>query len=134
MPWDDNSGNNQNPWGNSGRGPNRGRGPGRGPGGNEPDLDEIIRNIQNRIRGFIPGSGGGSSLIFILAAFILIWGLSGFYRVQADEQGVVLRFGKFQAQTSPGLNYHLPWPIETVFTPKVTTVNRADIGMRASRD
>ena len=134
MPWDDNSGNNQNPWGNSGRGANRGRGPGRGPGGNEPDLDEIIRNIQNRIRGFIPGSGGGSSLIFILAAFILIWGLSGFYRVQADEQGVVLRFGKFQAQTSPGLNYHLPWPIETVFTPKVTTVNRADIGMRASRD
>ena len=50
--------------------------------------------------------------------------------MQADEQGVVLRFGKFLTQTSPGLNYHLPWPIETAITPKVTTVNRVDIGMR----
>ena len=129
MPWDDNSGNNQNPWGNNGRGPNRG--PNRG---GEPDLDEIIRNAQNRIRKMIPGSGGGSSFMFVLAALVLFWGLSGFYRVQADEQGVVLRFGKFQAQTSPGLNYHVPWPIESVSTPKVTTVNRADIGMRGPRD
>jgi membrane protease subunit HflK len=97
-------------------------------------LDEIIRNAQNRIRKMIPGSGGGSSLMFVLAALVLFWGLSGFYRVQADEQGVVLRFGKFQAQTSPGLNYHLPWPIESVSTPKVTTVNRVDIGMRGPRD
>jgi membrane protease subunit HflK len=82
----------------------------------------------------IPGSGGGSSFMFVLAALVLFWGLSGFYRVQADEQGVVLRFGKFQAQTSPGLNYHLPWPIESVSTPKVTTVNRVDIGMRGPRD
>jgi membrane protease subunit HflK len=54
--------------------------------------------------------------------------------VQADEQGVVLRFGRFVAQTSPGLNYHLPWPIEAAYTPKVTTVNRADIGMRGGED
>ena len=60
--------------------------------------------------------------------------MSGFYRVQADEQGVVLRFGKFHTQTSPGLNYHLPWPIEAAVTPKVTTENLVDIGMRASTD
>ncbi|HCD17053.1 MAG TPA: FtsH protease activity modulator HflK [Rhodobiaceae bacterium] len=66
----------------------------------------------------------------VLAVLLTFWGLSGFYRVQADEQGVVLRFGKFLTQTSPGLNYHLPWPIESAITPKVTTVNRVDIGMR----
>jgi len=68
--------------------------------------------------------------LVVFAVLLTFWGLSGFYRVQADEQGVVLRFGKFLTQTSPGLNYHLPWPIETAITPKVTTVNRVDIGMR----
>ncbi len=48
----------------------------------------------------------------------------------ADEQGVVLRFGKFVARTGPGINYHLPWPIETVQTPKVTRENQIDIGYR----
>ena len=69
-------------------------------------------------------------MLVVLAVLLTFWGLSGFYRVQADEQGVVLRFGKFLTQTSPGLNYHLPWPIESAITPKVTTVNRVDIGMR----
>ena len=91
-----------------------------------------IRQARSRLRKLIPGGGGAAGIVFILAALVLLWGLSGFYRVQADEQGVVLRFGKFQTQTSPGLNYHLPYPIETAFTPKVTIVNRADIGMRAA--
>ena len=81
------------------------------------------------MREILPG-GGGSSIVVVLAVLLTFWGLSGFYRVQADEQGVVLRFGKFLTQTSPGLNYHLPWPIESAITPKVTTVNRVDIGMR----
>jgi membrane protease subunit HflK len=51
-----------------------------------------------------------------------------------DEQGVVLRFGKFINTTQPGLNYHLPYPIENVITPKVTKVNRIDIGFRSERD
>ena len=141
MPWDNNSGNNQNPWGSgggngggSGRGPNRGPNRGPGMGGNEPDLDEIMRKAQERLRGLVPGAGGGSGLVVIFAVIITIWALSGFYRVGADEQGVVLRFGKFQTQTSPGLNYHLPWPIETALTPRVTTENLVDIGMRASGD
>ena len=133
MPWDNNSGNNQNPWGNGG---GSGRGPNRRPGmgGNEPDLDEIMRKAQERLRDLVPGAGGGSGLVVIFAVIISIWALSGFYRVGADEQGVVLRFGKFQTQTSPGLNYHLPWPIETALTPRVTTENLVDIGMRASGD
>ncbi|MFZ9350109.1 MAG: FtsH protease activity modulator HflK, partial [Candidatus Fonsibacter ubiquis] len=52
----------------------------------------------------------------------------------ADEQGVVLRFGKYTSMTQPGLNYHLPYPIESVMTPKVTRVNRVDVGFRSSGD
>ena len=51
-----------------------------------------------------------------------------------DEQGVVLRFGKFVSTTQPGLNYHIPYPVETVLTPKVTKVNRIDIGFRSASD
>jgi membrane protease subunit HflK len=71
--------------------------------------------------------------LFIIGA-IAVWALSGFYRVDADEQGVVLRFGKYTNMTQPGLNYHLPYPIESVMTPKVTRVNRVDIGFRSSSD
>jgi membrane protease subunit HflK len=136
MPWDNNSGNGQNPWGSGGGGGNRGgnRGSGGG-GGQDPNVDELIRQAQEKLRSVLPsGRGGASGIVFIFAILLVFWGLSGFYRVQADEQGVVLRFGKFQSQTSPGLNYHLPWPIETAITPKVTTVNRVDIGMRAAAD
>jgi membrane protease subunit HflK len=63
-----------------------------------------------------------------------MWALSGLYRVLPDEQGVVLRFGKFVSTTQPGLNYHLPYPIETALTPKVTKVNRIDIGFRSVSD
>jgi membrane protease subunit HflK len=54
--------------------------------------------------------------------------------VLPDEQGVVLRFGKFVNTTQPGLNYHFPYPIETVLTPKVTKVNRMDVGFRSGAD
>ncbi len=113
----------QNPWQNNGAGrpPNR---------PDAPDFDAILRQIRKRFGGGGSPFGGAAGLVFILAAFLVVWGLSGFYRVQADEQGVVLRFGKFSAQTSPGLNYHLPFPVESVLTPKVTIVNRVDIGMR----
>ncbi|RYY05590.1 MAG: hypothetical protein EON55_25895, partial [Alphaproteobacteria bacterium] len=59
---------------------------------------------------------------------------SGIYRVQPDEQGVVLRFGAFEGYTYPGLRYHLPWPIETVLTPSVTRVNRIEVGVRTPAD
>ena len=63
-----------------------------------------------------------------------MWGFSGFFRVEPDELGAVLRFGKYTRDATPGLNYHLPYPIETVLTPKVTRVNRIDIGMRLVED
>ena len=65
---------------------------------------------------------------------LFVWLASGLYRVLPDEQGVVLRFGKFIKTTQPGLNYHIPFPVESVQTPKVTKVNRMDIGFRSERD
>jgi len=128
---DDFKGRGGSPWGSP---PGGGNGSGRGP--TPPDIDEIIKNIQKTINRFIPGRGaGGSKPIFLgLIILVVIWVASGLYRVLPDEQGIVLRFGKFVNTTQPGLNYHIPYPIETVLTPKVTKVNRIDVGFRTGSD
>ena len=115
------NGDNKDPWG----GPSNNR--------RQPNFENPFDGLQKNFNKFFPGGGKGKRGLFLLILVaILLWSLSGLYRVNADEQGVVLRFGKFVSQTSPGLHYHLPWPIETVKTPKVTIVNRIDIGMRGS--
>ncbi|HUJ04134.1 MAG TPA: FtsH protease activity modulator HflK [Rhizomicrobium sp.] len=127
MPWNNpqsGNGGNRGPWG---RGPSGGGGP--------PDLPDLIRRGQDRLRGMFPGgafSSGG--LLILLLAAVVVWLLSGVYFVSPDEQGVVLRFGRFVATTSPGMNYHLPWPVETVMTPKVTRENQINIGYRTATD
>ena len=128
---DDFKGRGGSPWGTP---PGGGNGSGRGPV--PPNIDEIIRNIQEKIKRFLPSgsTGGNKPLLFGLIIIAIIWALSGLYRVLPDEQGIVLRFGKFVSTTQPGLNYHLPYPIETVLTPKVTKVNRIDIGFRSGSD
>jgi membrane protease subunit HflK len=125
MPWSNQSGgpwrNNPGPWGS---------GP-QSSGPTPPDLEELLRRSQDRLKTVLPGGGlGGRGLLLLVAVGIVAWLLSGFYRVEPDEQGVVLRFGRFVETTQPGLNYHLPYPIESVLTPKVTRVNRTDIGMQ----
>ncbi len=132
MPWKNQSGG---PWGGGGpRGP-WGSGPQPGGGPSTPDLEELIRRSQDKLRSVLPGGsfGGWGGLLLVVAA-IVFWMLSGFYRVQPDEEGVVLRFGKFIQLTQPGLNYHLPYPIEQALTPKVTSYRRVDIGMRIIED
>jgi len=120
----------QSPWGTP---PGSGNGSGRGP--IPPNIDEVIKKIQEFINKYLPGGkSGGLPIILVVSILIVIWGLSGLYRVLPDEQGVVLRFGKFTSTTQPGLNYHIPYPVETVLTPKVTKVNRIDIGFRSERD
>ncbi|SRR5579885_334013 len=132
MSWKNQSGG---PWGSGGgsRGP---WGSGPQPGGpTPPDLEEFVRRSQDRLRNLLPGgSFGGWGTLLIVLGVIALWMLSGFYRVQTDEQGVVLRFGKYVGERQPGLNYHLPWPIETVLIPKVTSSRRLDIGMRLIED
>jgi modulator of FtsH protease HflK len=60
-------------------------------------------------------------------------GFSGFFRVEPDELGVVLRFGQFVREVPPGLNYHLPYPIETALTPHALRVNKIDVGFDLHR-
>ena len=157
MSWN-NGGNTGGPWGNpggnsggnpppGGKGPERGpwggggRGPGNGQGGSGlPDFEEIIQRLQQQARRFVPGGAGrgrpaNGRLIGLLAIVAAgLWLASGIYRVQPDEQGVVLRFGAFEGYTYPGLRYHLPWPVETVVTPSVTRVNRIEVGVRTPSD
>lgn len=114
MAWNDSGGNpggKRNPWGQR---------PDQGP----PDLDEVVRNLQRRLSGLFggnrggverPASTGGRGFGFGTIALVLVavWALTGLYKVDAPERAVVLRFGKFVGITTPGLRWHLPWPIET---------------------
>jgi membrane protease subunit HflK len=122
-------GGNGGPWGQGPR--NTGGG-----GSTPPDLEELLRRSQDRLRRVLPGGGGGFgrnlspvSLVAIIALVVVFAGYFFFtFRVQQNEQGVVLRFGAYARDAQPGLNFRLPYPIETVFTPEVTTVNRITIG------
>ena len=133
MPWNNQSGGGGGgPWGSGPRGP-WGSGP-QSQGPRPPDLEEFLRRSQEKLRHLMPGNLGGRSIALIAVAAIVLWGFSGFFRVEPDELGVVLRFGSFVREVQPGLNYHLPYPIESALTPQALRVNKIDIGMRVSED
>lgn len=136
MPWSNQGGGGGGgPWGPPpGSGGNNPWGrPGGGSGGpTPPDLEELLRKGQDRIRRVMPGGFGSGRGVAILGIVVVaVWLLSGFYRVGAEEQGVVLRFGDWVRTEQPGLRYHLPTPIESVLLPKVTRVNRIEVGYRS---
>ena len=136
-PWGGGGGNSGGggPWGSgSGGGGPKSPWGGRGPGGIQPpDLEDILRKGQDRMRRIFPGGVGGARGVgFAVLIGLVLWLASGFYRVAPDEQGVVLRFGQWVRTATPGLNYHLPKPIESVLTPNVTRENRIEIGFRSS--
>lgn len=142
-PWGGGGNNGGGPWG--GRGPGGGGQGGGGGGQQPPDLEELLRKSQERLRKWVPGggrSGGGGggggigarTVVLIAAGVLIAWGLTGFYRVQPDEQGVELLFGEYVKTTGPGLNYWFPGPIGEVATPKVTLTNQLTIGFRGSAD
>lgn len=136
MPWSSNGGGGGRNGNGGGRGP-WGQGPSKGPSGgggrgqNSPDLDEIIKKSQERLKDIIPGGGsgapGGMPWLIILVALGLWWGYNSFYRVQPDEQGVVLRFGEYSRTTGPGLHFAF-WPAETVETPPVLRESNLNFG------
>jgi membrane protease subunit HflK len=133
MPWTNQGGGGGGPWGSGGKGPwGSGSQP---PGSTPPDLEEILRRGQDKLRRVLPGGNlGGKGFALLALAAVALWGFSGFFRVEPDELGVVLRFGQVVREVQPGLNYHLPYPIETVLTPKALRVNKIDIGMRQVED
>ena len=131
MPWSNQGGG---PWGSGGSKGPWGSGP-QSSGPTPPDLEELLRRSQDKLKSVLPGGNlGGRGILLIVLAALVVWGFSGFFRVEPDELGVVLRFGKYTRDAKPGLNYHLPYPVETVLTPKVTRVNRIDIGLRLIED
>jgi modulator of FtsH protease HflK len=131
MPWQNQGGGG--PWGSGGKGP-WGSGP-QSSGPTPPDLEEILRRGQERLRRVLPGGNlGGRGFALIVLGVLVLWGFSGFFRVEPDELGVVMRFGKQVREVQPGLNYHLPYPIEKVLTPKALRINKIDIGMRIVDD
>ncbi|MDX1974734.1 MAG: FtsH protease activity modulator HflK [Rickettsiales bacterium] len=126
-------GNQQGPWGSppGGGGPQRPGGGGGMPPG--PDIDALLRKLQESLGNFTPGQGkhGGKGIVLTLLIIGLLWLSSGVYIVKPDEQGVVMRFGKYHRTTQSGLNFHLPYPIESALTPRVTVVNRVEVGYRS---
>jgi membrane protease subunit HflK len=123
MAWNEsggnNSGGNRNPWGNR---------PDKGP----PDLDEVVRNLQRKLSALLglgaggrkpgrpggvgaglPGGMRGLGIGTLVAVLLVIWALTGLYRVDAAERAVILRFGRYVGTAQPGLNWRLPWPIES---------------------
>ncbi|HKI59661.1 MAG TPA: protease modulator HflK, partial [Mariprofundaceae bacterium] len=128
MPWNQNQSNN--PWGN--------RPPGGGGNQTPPDIDEVIKRLQERFGGLFGGGKGGNGggdlskglLGAVAAIVLLLWLATGIYMVAADEEAIVLRFGQHTATKGPGLNWHFPYPIETVEKLPVTTVQRLGIGFR----
>jgi len=134
MSW--NQGGGGGPWGGGG-GPGPWGSGGGGRGFQPPNFEDTLRRLQNFLRQILPGggrSGGGNPMLWSLglAVIVLLWLVSGFYRVDPDQEGIVLRFGAYDRKASPGLNYHMPWPIEEALTPTVTRVNRVEIGYRTN--
>ena len=154
MPWNDNAGgggpwgsgggnknNNKNPWG---QGPNGG---GRGPNNNQepPDLDDLIAQLDERLRAWFGGGkgsngaggkgkgGGGFLIIGLLIIGALIWvASSSWYIVGPQQQGVVLRFGEYSRTADAGFQLKLPAPIETVLLPNVLEYQATYIGTTSS--
>jgi membrane protease subunit HflK len=126
MSWSSNDSNS--PWGNKPKDSNKKSAKDSGDGYG----DDYLKNFQDRFKEMFPQKNPKSfSIVFLI--LIVIWTISGFYRVGTDEQGVVTRFGEYVRTTEPGLHYHLPFPIESVLKPKVTKVNRIEVGFRTSR-
>ena len=115
MSWNDSGGGPQGPWGSGSMQPQ------------PPDLEKIVQVIRDRLAAKMPG---GNLWPIFVGVFFLLWMATGVYVVAPDEKGVVVRFGAYVETTDSGPHFHLPYPIETVYTPKVTQVQRIEIGYR----
>jgi len=140
MPWNNQNNGGGGGWksgGGGGGGGPWGGGPwGQGPsgGGQQPDLEEILKRGQDKLKQVMPGSGLPGPVLFLIAAVgVAIVAFYAFtFRVNPDELGVVMRFGQFVRQEPPGLHFRLPYPIEEVRLPQVTRQNIIEIGRRTT--
>ena len=132
MPWNEPGSDNRDPWGQG----NGQKGP--------PDLDDVIRDLQNRIRAIFGGGGrssgggrklpslGGKAIGLLLLVAAVLWVASGFYVVKQGEQSVELRFGAFKMIKQAGLRWHLPYPIEANEIVNVQQLRTVEVGYRTN--
>ncbi len=127
MSWNEPGGDKKDPWS------------GRNEKDNPPDLDEVIRSLQDKLGGLFGGGKRGDnsngpsmqSIGFLAAGALALWGLSGFYTVDEGTRGIVTRFGAYVATTQPGLNWHIPSPIEQVQVINVEQQRFIEVGYRS---
>ena len=143
MPWDENGGNRgRNPWGGGSSGGGGDRGPkspwgnggpnggGSNRGPNQPDIDDILSQIQSALKGFMPGDfGGGKMILAGIGVIAVLWLSSGFYIINPGVHAVIQRFGAFErTESTEGLKYHFPAPIETMTKLNVNEIRTLNIG------
>ncbi len=146
MPWTNQGGGGGGPWGPRGGGNGNGGnggggggpwgGGGGGGGGGSPqgpDLEDLLRRGQDRMRTVLPGGFGGKGLLLAILLALVLWAFSGVYTVEPEEQALVLRFGEYHRTTDPGLHLHLPYPVESVIKVPVLTVRRVEVGDRGNQ-
>ncbi|MFC6214533.1 FtsH protease activity modulator HflK, partial [Fodinicurvata halophila] len=130
-PWGGSGGGGGGPWGRGGAG--GGNNSGGGGGQRPPDFEDMIRQGQERLKRLMPGGfGSGKVIVLLIIAAIVIWLLSGLYRVEPNEEGVVLVFGSYTKTTEPGLHWNWPTPIGEVETPSVESINAIEVGFRTT--
>lgn len=133
--------NNGGPWGSNPGPQNNNQGGRKAPspkGGPEPemDVDEWLRKSQEKLRKAFPTGPNGRTpnsylYKFMVLVFLALWFASGFYQVNTNQVGVVLRFGKVVRTEAPGLRFHLPEPVETVLLTDYTNEKKIEIGFRS---
>ena len=135
MPWNNQNGGGWKSGGGGGGGGPWGQGGGGSGGGQPPDLEEILKRSQDRMKQVMHGSGLPTPLLLLAAvvgmAMIAWYGF--FFRVEKDEQGVVMRFGQYVRWEPAGLHFRLPYPIEEIEKPKVTERKKTEIGSLTSQ-
>lgn len=106
----------------------------------QPELEDVVNQMAEKLRGFWRNGGGNSgnnvgpggvAYEWWAVGVLLLWLISGLYIVAPEEQGVVTRFGAYVTTSESGLNYHLPWPMESVTKLPVTRVNQLEVGFRS---
>ena len=125
MAWNEPGGGNKDPW--SGRDQDK----------SPPDLDDVIRSMQEKIGGIFGGRKGGQpgnpafALLVVLLGLIFLWCLTGIYKIDAGWRGVITRFGAYSETTLPGLHWHYPSPIESLTKVNVEQQRSIEVGYRS---
>jgi membrane protease subunit HflK len=137
MPWSNQSGGGGGggPWGSGPKGP-WGSGPQSSGGSQPPDLEDLLRRSQDKLKNVLPGGsfGGKVGIAAALVVALFLWGISGFFVVQPGELGVIQRFGKYVRDAPAGWGYTWPYPIGSVNKVNIERINRIDVGMRIVDD